>query len=126
MNPNQSQQNLGRLEWKPNRKQEIFLALPDTIKEAFYGGGAGRENPTFYLFMLLREDGIRILASSKYFNVELILNSNEKSYLELRKSIQNLEQHIITTDMAWTFPREDQIWRKSLRQYGGDDFLRTL
>src|SRR5437667_419009 len=27
--------------WRPNKKQEQFLALPTTIKEAFYGGGAG-------------------------------------------------------------------------------------
>jgi len=30
------------LEWKPiSKQQEQFLALPDTIKEAFFGGSAG-------------------------------------------------------------------------------------
>jgi len=28
-------------EWKPNRKQEEFLAIPLSVKEGFYGGGAG-------------------------------------------------------------------------------------
>ena len=29
-------------EWKPiSKPQEDFLALPDTIKEGFFGGGAG-------------------------------------------------------------------------------------
>lgn len=27
--------------WKPNQKQALFLSLPITIKEGFYGGGAG-------------------------------------------------------------------------------------
>ena len=28
-------------EWKPHKKQELFMSLPDTIKEAAYLGGAG-------------------------------------------------------------------------------------
>ena len=27
--------------WKPNPRQAAFLSVPVTVKEAFYGGGAG-------------------------------------------------------------------------------------
>ena len=32
---------INKIEWKPNKRQAIFLSIPLTIKEAMYGGGAG-------------------------------------------------------------------------------------
>ena len=54
-------------EWRPEPKQELFLSIPTTVKEAFYGGGAGSvENPTYSYSMELFTDGMSIQSSNKY------------------------------------------------------------
>jgi predicted ribonuclease YlaK len=39
--PTEVQNTKDKYEWRPNRRQALFLSIPWTIKEAFYGGGAG-------------------------------------------------------------------------------------
>jgi hypothetical protein len=95
MNPN---------EWKPHKKQAEFLSLPFSIKEAFYGGGAGsaktetllmygiihklHENPRFKQLFLRRtfpELRNEVVPRSKYFYSKLGAEFNKST-------------------MTWTFP----------------------
>jgi hypothetical protein len=42
--------------WKPNIKQERLLSVPDSIKEAFYGGGAGSgKTELLLMFPIVRQ-----------------------------------------------------------------------
>ena len=95
--------------WRPNRKQEIFLSVPTTIKEAFYGGGAGsgksdvllvygivhrwHENPKFKQVFMRR--------TFPELNNEIVPRSRE-IYPKFGATFNK-------TDMIWTFPREDQF-----------------
>lgn len=96
------------LEWKPNPKQAEFLALPMSIKEGFYGGGAGsgksevllayplvhrwHENPQFKMVFMRR--------TFPEIRNEIIPRSRE-FYLKFGAKLNKSE-------MSWTFPREDQ------------------
>lgn len=98
--------------WKPKPKQEIFLSLPESIKEAAYLGGAGsgkseillvypivrkwHENPRFkQVFMRRTYPELRneIVPRSKEFYLKLGATFNK-------------------SEMSWCFPRLDQ--------YGGN------
>jgi hypothetical protein len=115
--------NLGRIEWKPNKKQEIFLALPDTIKEAFYGGGAGSGKSDVLL--------IYGLARGWYKNPRFKQVFQRRTHPELKREIVPRSKEIYpkfgatynNTDMAWTFPREDQYGGRGLGNMGAMIFL---
>jgi hypothetical protein len=95
--------------WKPNPKQLEFLALPPTIKEGFYGGGAGsgksdvllmygivhrwHENPAFKQVFMRR--------TTKDLKKEIVGRSRE-IYSKFGATYNG-------TDMIWTFPRPDQF-----------------
>lgn len=95
--------------WKPNKKQEIFLSLPTSIFEAFYGGGnaSGKsdvllvyglihkwhENPTFKQVFMRR--------TFPELRNEIVPRSRE-IYPKFGASFNK-------TDMVWTFPRPDQF-----------------
>lgn len=96
-------------EWKPNKKQAKFLAIPFSVKEALYGGGAGsgkselllmypivhklHENPNFKQVLLRR--------TTKQLKKEIVPRSRE-FYLRFGASFNE-------SDMVWTFPRLDQF-----------------
>jgi hypothetical protein len=94
--------------WRPKKKQEIFLSIPETIKEAAYLGGAGsgkselllvypivrqwHENPRFkQVFMRRTYPELRneIVPRSKEFYLKLGATFNK-------------------SEMSWCFPRLDQ------------------
>lgn len=94
--------------WKPNRKQAIFLALPDTIKEGFYGGGAGSGKSDVLL--------IYGVAHKWHENPLFKQVFMRRTYPDLKKEIVGRSREIYSkfgatfnqTDMVWTFPREDE------------------
>jgi hypothetical protein len=94
--------------WKPNPKQELFLSIPHTIKEAMYGGGAGSgKSDVLLLYGVLN----RWHENPKFKQVFM-----RRTTPELKKEIvprtREFYRHFgatfNATDMAWTFPRPDQ------------------
>lgn len=91
-------------EWKPNDKQELFLAIPPTIKEAFYGGGAGSGKS-----MVLLMYGIVHKWHEHAGFKQVFLR---RTYPELRNEIVPRSREIYPkfgatfnkTEMCWTFP----------------------
>ena len=99
---------IDRLEWKPNKKQAIFLSIPPSIKEALYGGGAGsgksdvlmmygichrwHEHPRFKQVLMRR--------TLKILKKEIVPRSRD-IYPKFGATFN-------ASDMAWTFPRPDQ------------------
>jgi hypothetical protein len=95
--------------WKPNRKQEIFTSLPDSIFEAFYGGGNGSgKSDVLLVYALLR----RWHENPRFKQVFM-----RRTYPEMKNEIVPRSREIYPkfgatfnkTDMVWTFPRPDQI-----------------
>lgn len=98
-----------KAEWKPNARQELFLSLPTTIKEGFYGGGAGSgKSDVLLMYCLVR---------GWYKNPRFKQVFQRRTFPELKREIVPRSREIYTrfgatwngTDMVWTFPREDQI-----------------
>ena len=95
--------------WKPNRKQAEFLALPWTIKEGFYGGGAGSGKSD----VLLVYGIMHRLHENPLFKQVFM----RRTYPDLKKEIVGRTREIYpkfgakfnATDMIWTFPRPDQF-----------------
>lgn len=94
--------------WKPNRKQEIFLSLPTSIFEAFYGGGnASGKSDVLLVYGLIH----RWHENPNFKQVFM-----RRTFPELRNEIVPRSREIYPkfgatfnkTDMVWTFPRPDQ------------------
>ena len=99
MNPN---------EWKPEPKQELFLSIPTTIKEALYGGGAGSgKSDVLLLYGIVH----RWHEHPKFKQVFM-----RRTFPELRNEIIPRSRELYRrfgatlnkTEMCWTFPRMDQ------------------
>ena len=95
-------------EWRPEAKQEIFLSVPTTIKEAFYGGGAGSgKSDVLLLYGIVH----RWHEHPKFKQV-----FQRRTFPELRNEIIPRSRELYRrfgakfnkTDMCWTFPRPDQ------------------
>lgn len=110
-------------QWKANPKQEPFLALPTTIKEAFYGGGAGSGKSDVLLVYALVH---RWHENARFKQVFM-----RRTFPELRNEIIPRSREIYTkfgatlnkSDMAWTFPRTDQYGGTGLSNAGAMIFL---
>jgi hypothetical protein len=96
-------------EWKPFPKQELFLALPNSIKEGFYGGGAGSaKTETLAIYPIAR--GWHEHPRFK----QLFLR---RTFPELKNEVVPRTKQIYPKfgatwngqDMAWTFPAPDQF-----------------
>lgn len=95
-------------EWRPNPKQEEFLAIPTTIKEGFYGGGAGSGKTD----VLLIYGVIHRWHENPLFKQVFM----RRTYKDLKKEVIGRSREIYSkfgatyngTDMVWTFPRPDQ------------------
>lgn len=94
--------------WKPTAKQEPFLALPTSIFEAFFGGGAGSgKSDVLLLYGILRR---------WHENPNFKQVFQRRTYPELkteivpraRKYYRHLGASFNKTDMCFTFPRPDQ------------------
>jgi hypothetical protein len=112
-----------KAEWKPNKKQEIFLSLPNTIREAKYGGGAGSGKTDILLLY-----GI---ARGWHENPRFKQVFMRRTFPELRNEIIPRSRQIYPkfgatlnkSDMAWTFPAPDQAGGRGLSNAGAMVFL---
>lgn len=95
--------------WKPNRKQEIFLSLPNSIFEGFYGGGnASGKSDVLLVYGLIHK---------WHENPTFKQVFMRRTFPELRNEIVPRSREIYPkfgatfnkTDMVWTFPRPDQL-----------------
>src|SRR5215471_9668217 len=106
-------------QWKPNKKQELFLAIPPTIKEAFYGGGAGSGKSDVLL--------VYGIAHRWHENPRFKQVFMRRTYKDLKKEIVGRSKDFYSrfgatfnqTDMCWTFPRPDQYGSGSIRGNAG-------
>lgn len=109
--------------WKPTPKQEIFLSIPLSIKEAAYGGGAGSAKTDVLLVYGLIHKWHEHPAFKQVFM--------RRTFPELRNEIIPRSRQIYTkfgatlnkSDMAWTFPRPDQFGGRGLSNAGAMIFL---
>lgn len=100
---------LDRIEWKPNPKQALFLSIPFSIKEGFYGGGAGSGKSDVLLMYGICH---RFHENPRFKQVFL-----RRTTPELRNEIVGRSREIYPkfgatynkSDMIWTFKREDQF-----------------
>lgn len=97
-----------RFEWKPNPKQSEFLQIPFTVKEGFYGGGAGSGKSDVLLMY-----GI---VHRFHENVRFKQVFMRRTRPELKREIVGRSRDLYSpfgatyngSDMVWTFPRPDQ------------------
>lgn len=95
--------------WKPTPKQEPFLALPTSIFEAFFGGGAGSGKSDILL--------VYGICRQWHENPRFKQVFMRRTYPELKNEIVSRSREIYPkfgatfnkTDMVWTFPRPDQF-----------------
>ena len=99
---------LERNQWKPNGKQEKFLSIPTTVKEALYGGGAGSgKSDVLMLYGIVH----RWHENPRFKQVFL-----RRTFPELKNEIIPRSRDIYpkfgatfnSSDKVWTFPRPDQ------------------
>lgn len=98
-----------QLEWKPKKKQARFIAVPFSVREALYGGGAG-SGKTELLLMLPIIWGFHEHPKFK----QVLMRRTTK---QLKKEVVPRSQDIYPkfgavfneSDMVWTFPRPDQF-----------------
>ena len=109
--------------WRPNRKQEPFLSLPTTIKEASYLGGAGSgKSDVLLLYGLI---------NNWHLNPHFKQVFMRRTFPELRKEIVPRSREYFRpfgaklnkTEMCWTFPREDQYGATADQPDGANIFL---
>lgn len=112
-----------KLEWKPNRKQALFLAIPTTIKEGFYGGGAGSGKSDILLaYGILHKWHENPLFKQVFMR---------RTYPDLKKEIVGRTRQLYTkfgatfnaTDMIWTFKAPDQFGGTGGANAGAQIFL---
>ena len=105
-------------EWKPEPKQELFLSIPTSVKEAFYGGGAGSgKSDVLLLYGIVH----RWHEHPKFKQVFL-----RRTFPELRNEIIPRSRELYRkfgatlnkTEMCWTFPRADQFGTGTSTKYG--------
>lgn len=109
--------------WKPNSRQAAFLAVPPSIKEAFYGGGAGSGKSDVLLVYGIMHDWHKNPMFKQVFM--------RRTYPDLKKEILGRSREIYSrfgatfnkTDMVWTFPREDQFGAGMMSNGGAQIFL---
>lgn len=109
--------------WKPNKKQELFLSIPTTIKEAFYGGGAGSgKSDVLLLYGIIH----KWHENPRFKQVFM-----RRTFPELRNEIVPRSREIFPkfgatfnkTEMVWTFPRLDQFGGTGMSNMGAMIFL---
>lgn len=109
--------------WKPNPKQELFLSIPTTIKEGFYGGGAGSGKSDVLLMYGLVHKWHEHPQFKQVFM--------RRTHADLKKEIVPRSREIYPrfgakfngTDMVWTFPRPDQFGATAYNPQGAMIFL---
>jgi len=105
-------------EWRPEPKQELFLSVPTTVKEAFYGGGAGSgKSDVLLLYGIVHRWHEHPLFKQVFMR---------RTFPELRNEIIPRSRELYRkfgatlnkTEMCWTFPREDQFGTGTSTKFG--------
>jgi hypothetical protein len=97
-------------EWRPSPKQAEFLSVPTTVKEAFYGGGAGSGKSELLLMYPIVH---KWYENSRFKQVFM-----RRTFPELRNEILPRSKEIYLkfgatlnkTEMCWTFPSGAMIF----------------
>jgi len=95
-------------EWRPFPKQELFLSIPDTIKEAFYGGGAGSAKTETLMMLPIA----RSWHMNPRFKQLFLRRTNPELKTEIIPRMKQIYPRFGATwngqDLTWTFPSPDQ------------------
>lgn len=114
---------LNEISWKPNKKQEAFLELPFSIKEALYGGGAG-SGKTDVLLMYGICHGLHKNPLFKQVYMRRTRPDMKKEVvMRTRELYMPFGATYNGTDMIWTFPKPDQYGGRGLANSGAQIFL---
>jgi hypothetical protein len=112
-----------KTEWIPNKKQALFLSLPLTIKEAFYGGGAGSGKTD----VLLMYGIVHKWHEHPLFKQVFMRRTRPTLKNELLGRTREIYPKFGATyngsDMCWTFPRFDQFGARDMTNGGAQIFL---
>jgi hypothetical protein len=94
--------------WKPTRKQEAFLSLPLSIREAMYGGGAGSAKTDVLLLYGICHGWHNNAAFKQVFLRRTFPELRNEVIPRSRQIYHKFGATLNKGDMAWTFPRPDQ------------------
>ncbi len=95
-------------EWRPTKRQEQFLSLPLSIREALYGGGAGSAKTDVLLLYAICHGWINNPAFKQVFLRRTFPELRNEVIPRSRQIYQKFGGTLNKSDMAWTFPRPDQ------------------
>ncbi len=108
------------MEWKPiSKPQEQFLALPDSIREGFFGGGAGPgKSEILFMYPIVRQF---------YKNPRFKALFMRRTYPELKREIIPRSREIYTA-FGGHFNKSDLVWEFSSGEGGkyGDRSLGSV
>lgn len=96
-------------EWRPTIKQEAFLSLPLSIREALYGGGAGSAKTDVLLLYGICHGWHNNPAFKQVFLRRTFPELRNEVIPRSRQIYHRFGATLNKSDMAWTFPRPDQI-----------------
>jgi hypothetical protein len=112
-----------RGEWKPTRKQELFLSLPLSIKEGMYGGGAGSAKTDVLLIYALVHKWHENPGFKQVFMRRTFPELRNEVIPRSRQLYPKFGATLNKSDMAWTFPAPDQFGGRGLSNAGAMIFL---
>src|SRR5690349_8326076 len=87
--------------WKPTKRQEEFISLPDTVREGFYGGAAGGGKSEILLLLPI------VRGFYKYPRWKGLL---------LRRTYPELEKSLILRSQEW-YPHTGAEYNRQLRRW---------
>ena len=110
-------------EWRPTPKQERFLSLPLTIKEAMYGGGAGSAKTDILLIYGLAHGWHEQPGFKQVFMRRTFPELRNEVIPRSRQLYPKFGATLNKGDMAWTFPAPDQFGGTGMTNAGAMIFL---
>jgi len=96
-------------EWRPTKKQEAFLSLPLSVREALYGGGAGSAKTDVLLLYGICHGWHKHPAFKQVFLRRTFPELRNEVIPRSRQIYPKFGATLNKSDMAWTFPRPDQF-----------------
>jgi hypothetical protein len=110
-------------EWRPTHKQEKFLALPLSIKEGMYGGGAGSAKTDVLLIYGLAHGWHEHPGFKQVFMRRTFPELRNEVIPRSRQLYPKFGATLNKGDMAWTFPAPDQFGGTGMSNAGAMIFL---
>lgn len=110
-------------EWRPTRKQEIFLSLPLTVFEALLGGGAGSAKTDVLLIYGLAHGWHLEPGFKQVFMRRTFPELRNEVIPRSRQLYPKFGATLNKSDMAWTFPAPDQFGGRGMTNAGAMVFL---